>query len=552
MGRLCEHTFVQETLDAHVSVNAKLKFFTQRSISTLSGPKFHEQFNAFTNAPTDYPMGNPNRYGTIEMTTAILSHSESLAVALVRREPLNNPLRVADTVICQCTQITRSILMDAVENGCDTVQALSTLTGAGTICGGCSPRLAELTAETVWQAVRCLDVIERAPGVKSFRFEVPAQHGAVEVRPGQRLIVQATIGGVDVQRPYTLTSAATERGYYEITVQREPHGIMSNWLFDNMRPGRAVAILPPSGTCSFELREPRPLVCLVGGIGVTPALGICRSAAASGAKRRVHVDYSVSTRRQMVCAEELTEIASRHPSITCRTRITREQGRFDAAELASLSLEFRDCDWLICGSKSFRADAERLLVEHGITPRYIHIESFHAFTDAICLAPASTAVLSPRQRRLTGYGLLIAIAAFVVQAQFGMKWPLLDRLQATTVYSALTGTALLVLLMLQWRLAYLRLRNGVVNTARAYGLHVAIGPAVLGVMWLHSTHLGYGLSMAVCLSFLGSLASGAVLGAHPRSPRWKRARAMLLAGHIALSCSGSGFAVMHGFTALWY
>src|SRR5262249_58914394 len=103
--------------------------------------------------------------------------------------------------------------------------------------------------------------------------------------------------------------------------------------------------------------------------------------------------------------------------------------------------------------------------------------------------------MSPRQRWLVGYGLLAAVVLFVVQALLGIKWPLLDRLQATTAYSALTGTGLLVLLMLQWRLAYLRLRNGAAKSARAYGLHIAIGPAVLGMMWLHSTHLGYALSM---------------------------------------------------------
>src|SRR5262249_20173041 len=104
---------------------------------------------------------------------------------------------------------------------------------------------------------------DRAPRVNSFRFEVPSYHGVGQIQPGQRLVVRATIGGVDVQRPYTLTSSVTERRYYEITVQREPHGIMSNWLFDNMGPGSAVAILPPSGTCFFELHEPRPLVCVV-------------------------------------------------------------------------------------------------------------------------------------------------------------------------------------------------------------------------------------------------------------------------------------------------
>jgi hypothetical protein len=60
------------------------------------------------------------------------------------------------------------------------------------------------------------------------------------------------------------------------------------------------------------------------------------------------------------------------------------------------------------------------------------------------------------------------------------------------------------------------------------------------------------MSMAVSLSFLVSLATGAILGAHPRSPRWEGMRCALLAGHILLSCAGTGFALTHGFTALWY
>jgi ferredoxin-NADP reductase/CRP-like cAMP-binding protein len=457
-----------------------------------------------------------------------------------------------DPVVCQCMRVTRGSLVDAMQGGCQTVQALSARTGAGTVCGGCLPQLAELTAEALWQTVRCIAVIHRAPRVRSFRLAVPDEHRAGTIKPGQRLVVQARIGGVDVQRSYTLTSPATERAYYEITVQREPHGVMSGWLFDNMRPGASLSILPPSGTCFFEMADPRPLVCLVGGIGVTPALGICRSAAASGASRRLHIDYSVSSREDIVCGDELCTLAAAQGTVTVHTRLTREQGRFCASDLGALAQEFPGSDWLVCGSKPFQSDAQRLLREQGIAPRHIHIESFDAVGGAMPAVAAATAVLSPAKRRLVGYGLLLAIAAFVIQALIGIKWPVLARLQATTAYSALTGSGLLVLLLLQWHLGYVRWRNRALETSRSYGFHIAIGPAVLGMMWLHSTHLGYALSMAVSLSFLASLASGAVLGAHPRSPRWDGARRLLLCAHIILSCAGSAFALTHGFTALWY
>jgi ferredoxin-NADP reductase/CRP-like cAMP-binding protein len=466
------------------------------------------------------------------------------------RAPVAAP--AADTIVCQCMRVSRGALVEAMQGGCQTVAALSTRTGAGSVCGGCVPQLAELTAESLWQTVLCTEVIERALRVRSFRLAVPAEHRGAPLKPGQHLVVQALIRGVAVQRSYTLTSPATEGDYYEITVQREPHGVMSGWLFDNLHPGATLAILPPSGTCFFELSEQRPLVCLVGGIGVTPALAICRSAAAAGANRHVHVDYSATTAADVVCGDELAELAASHDRISFNARITREQGRLGAADLASLSARFPNADWLVCGSRSFQTDIQRLLLGQGAAPRSIHIESFDAVGAALPAASTATAVMSPWQRRLVGYGLLVAIAAFVVQALIGIKWPWLDRLQATTAYSAITGSGLLVLLMLQWHLGYVRWRNRSKDTSRAYGLHIAIGPAVLGMMWLHSTHLGYALSMAVSLSFLLSLATGAVLGAHPRSLRWDGARRVLLCLHIIMSCAGTGFALTHGFTALWY
>jgi ferredoxin-NADP reductase len=164
--------------------------------------------------------------------------------------------------------------------------------------------------------------------VKSFRFEVPRGHRARIAKAGQHIVVQARVGSATIQRSYTLTSSVTARDHYEITVKCEPHGTMSRWLFENMRPGVTLAILPPSGSCAFELSDPRPLVCLVAGIGITPALGICRSAAASGVKRRIHVDYSASSRAEMVCGDELHALTSSHDTITFRARITREDGRF--------------------------------------------------------------------------------------------------------------------------------------------------------------------------------------------------------------------------------
>ncbi len=52
----------------------------------------------------------------------------------------------AQAVVCNCTGITRGQLSHALaQYGCDSVQALSNCTGAGSVCGACRPMLSELT-----------------------------------------------------------------------------------------------------------------------------------------------------------------------------------------------------------------------------------------------------------------------------------------------------------------------------------------------------------------------------------------------------------------------
>ena len=56
-------------------------------------------------------------------------------------------------------------------------------------------------------------------------------------------------------------------------------------------------------------------------------------------------------------------------------------------------------------------------------------------------------------RTVIGYLLLAAVAAFILQALLRLKFPLVERLQAKTLYSALTGAAIFALLVYQWPLA---------------------------------------------------------------------------------------------------
>ena len=112
---------------------------------------------------------------TLEMKTAI---QELPAIDAPARSTVD------DQFVCQCMSVTRDDLVEAMCSGAATVNELSAQTGAGTVCGGCLPQLAELTAESLWAQSRCLDIVARNENVRSFRFEIPESFAAQVLRPG--------------------------------------------------------------------------------------------------------------------------------------------------------------------------------------------------------------------------------------------------------------------------------------------------------------------------------------------------------------------------------
>jgi ferredoxin-NADP reductase len=70
-------------------------------------------------------------------------------------------------------------------------------------------------------------------------------------------------------------------------------------------------------------------------------------------------------KKLIVCEAELKTLSARHATVSLHTRVTREQGRFKADDLKVLAIELPKSDWLICGSKAFQFEAQKLLLEQG-------------------------------------------------------------------------------------------------------------------------------------------------------------------------------------------
>jgi CRP-like cAMP-binding protein/ferredoxin-NADP reductase len=276
-------------------------------------------------------------------------------------------------LLCGCMRVSRARALEAILGGCEDLDQLGEATGCGSVCGGCRPRALQLLGRSDCLAAALVGKSLLTPEVCSLRLR-PAR-GPLPFQPGQHLLVEGFIGGHWVRRPYTLTSSP-QAETYEICVKREAGGIFSPWLHE-LEPGvPALRISEPRGE-PIRLPERGRLVCLVAGVGVTPAAGLIRSRGPGSVPCLVH--YSASSRPGAPLLEELEELARRQDALELVFRDTGAQGRLSPAALSGFTGPGTRC--FLCGPPDYVEAMRAGLLAAGVSPEDIQAQAFTPVTE---------------------------------------------------------------------------------------------------------------------------------------------------------------------------
>lgn len=289
-----------------------------------------------------------------------------------------------EEIVCRCLQVRRREVRRAILGGAATVEAIREGCRAGGACGACRPRLQEMLGKSAWTLARVVSEAPLTPDIRAFRL-APLRGAVRPARPGQHVVLQVQIDGRWIERPYTL-SAPTSEGYYEITMKRLPGGAFSSWFFDRRTPDALIRVSDPQG--AFTLPEgDAPVVFLVAGIGVTPALAACRALAAAPRPRRVHIDYSATRRDACACAGEIAVAPARVEGLTTRVRFTAEEGRLGLDGVRELALAHPGAVYMLCGPASYLASMREHLRAADVPPDRVLSEEFVSAVEGV--PPAS-------------------------------------------------------------------------------------------------------------------------------------------------------------------
>lgn len=258
------------------------------------------------------------------------------------------------------------------------------LPGAGSL-GAAVPAPEPIGPEKWKGALRLTEIIDETPGIKTFRF-VDDRSGASPFTflPGQFVTLAAPVNGKRVSRAYTIASSPTEKRFLDLTIKREEKGVFSRFLHDELRPGAALEAAGPQGVFTFTGSEASSLVLIGAGVGVTPLMSVLRYLTATKWPGKVALLFACRTPADYLFRKELAETARANPNFRLLVTMTKAgesewaglRGRFTKEMIAEHLPVVRESRIHICGPNRMMDDTKAMLLDLGVPPEAIKIESF--------------------------------------------------------------------------------------------------------------------------------------------------------------------------------
>jgi cytochrome-b5 reductase len=143
---------------------------------------------------------------------------------------------------------------------------------------------------------------------KSFHFELP-ENAALDLLPGDHMMMHAEIDGQIHRRPYTPTSTPDDKGLFELIIKHYPLGLMSNYIH-SCRVGDEILLEGPTPGGHFDEGMASHVGMVAGGAGITPMIAIIRTAIRRKWRVEMTLLFANKTINDIILREEFEKHAA--------------------------------------------------------------------------------------------------------------------------------------------------------------------------------------------------------------------------------------------------
>ena len=211
-------------------------------------------------------------------------------------------------------------------------------------------------------------------------------------RAGQYLSLKVQVNGVLITRPYSISSTPSEalKGYYEITIRKEEHGFLTEFIWDNWNIGTKVESSGPEGYFFHEpLRDLKQIVGIAGGSGITPFRSMIKAIIEGKIDVKLTLLYGSSEEDDIIYYNEFKEMESKNPAkikivhvLSCETVSLEgcEKG-FITKEIIEKYCDVDSSSFFICGPQVMYNFVEKELHKFKLPLKRIRREAFGEVKD---------------------------------------------------------------------------------------------------------------------------------------------------------------------------
>ena len=228
---------------------------------------------------------------------------------------------------------------------------------------------------------RLTAIAQVTPTVKSFVLSL--EGAQIDFSCGQYIDLFIDAPGFDGAAGYSITSTPLEKGAISIAVKKLPGAKFTTYLHEEAKLGERFYLIGPGGDFYYREEMGRSLVLIAGGIGITPLMSMIRYVNDARLDVKVTLLYSAKSPSELAFYQELSDIASSNPNISCLFTITQSQeepwdgrvGRIDSDMLGE-HVTNKDSLFYICGPSELPADIKQSLRDLGVDDSQVYAEEW--------------------------------------------------------------------------------------------------------------------------------------------------------------------------------
>jgi ferredoxin-NADP reductase len=243
------------------------------------------------------------------------------------------------------------------------------------------------------------EIKDETKSTKTFRLIPDPQSSTKELaifRSGQYLSLKVQVNGVTITRPYSIASSPKDalHGFYELTIKKEEHGFLTDYIWDNWKVGTKVESSGPEGFLYYQpLRDSKQIVGIAGGSGITPFRSIAKSIIEGWIDAELTVLYGSSEEDDIIYYDEFQTIEKDYSDkirfihvLSCDV-VSLEgcETGFITSSIIEKYCNVENSSFFICGPQIMYNFVDKEMSKFNLPPKQIRKEAFGEVKDVINL-----------------------------------------------------------------------------------------------------------------------------------------------------------------------